>query len=390
MTDKDAAYLAATEEFLLEFAASADFIDNEDVDNSNSRCFTHAGRAPSEQHKTKAADRRTRYRKKLQDERNTLRRQERELTAKLSELQEAQARAKKEAKKADTLALSAWRATAARQKERRLEVEQQQERLQMAVLGRAQLIGQMNSMLLQPSTSGLSVGQSTSSGGGLALFKTFVRELDSLYERTDDMMASIKFTVSPPEEYAMTRKWNPAMTLLESANSTELPFSFERTWRALSELLLGDSSGSHHEAEVAVDPTTTAAIRYQLSYMLEGGDSATVVAYSVVRRYVEAERVVFVWRVLTEGEGKFDGLYANENAWLVLQPSVTKTPSTTVEDFARMQPVGVDGRPALSDARGHRFAKLLKQIDNEDISDIQRALLQLLLHGPEAAMELCL
>lgn len=103
-----------------------------------------------ERSRLKAADRRDRYRKKLQNERETLKRQERELSTELKALQEATAKAKEEEKKANTLALSAWRATAARQKEKRLEAENQQRHLKAAVAHQAELIRQMNALLLQP------------------------------------------------------------------------------------------------------------------------------------------------------------------------------------------------------------------------------------------------
>lgn len=65
-------------------------------------------------------------------------------------------------------------------------------------------------------------------------------------------------------------------------------------------------------------------------------------SHSVVRRYIEADRVVFVWRALTEGQGDFEGLYTDETAWYVLRPSAAKDEAMVVEVFTRLVPVGFE------------------------------------------------
>ncbi|KAL3657091.1 hypothetical protein V7S43_018004 [Phytophthora oleae] len=323
--------------------------------------------------KLKANERCDRYRKKLQNERETLRRQERELSVELVRLQEAEAQAKKEE---NTLALSAWRATAARQKEKRLEAEQEQQQLKAAVRCRAEAIRRMSVMLaLLAPVKTLAASEEQVDAHGALLFKMLVGELDALYDRTDDFVKDSMDLVSP-EDFALKRKWGADWTLLEGTNAAELPVAFGPTWRCLSSILLSDPLGTHYTGEID-DPENTAAITYRLNYALESGDTARLIVYNVVRRYVEKDRVVFVWRVLSEGQGEFDGLYADEHAWLVVRPSGSaNSPLTTLESFTQLKPMGLS---ASSDSRGHRFVKLLQKADEEDIADLKQLVQRLLL-----------
>lgn len=114
----------------------------------------------------------------------------------------------------------------------------------------------------------------------------------------------------------MNRTWNQDKTLLESADATHIQFAFDKTWRLLSSVYLSDPKGCHFKGELLIDdPENTAAITYCVSYPLEPGSSTSLVIYNAVRRYVEKDSVVFVWRV------QFDGLYSDEHAWLVVRPT---------------------------------------------------------------------
>ncbi|KAG3106964.1 hypothetical protein PI124_g12258 [Phytophthora idaei] len=161
--------------------------------------------------------------------------------AMLSQLQEAQA--KEEEKKLNTLALSAWRTTASRQKEKRLEAELEQQ-LKSAVLCQAELIRHLNALLIMsaPMQSLTPCARPVSSQEtqGALLFKTFVCELGSLYAKTDALVDGVQCDLFPPNSFALQRKWNPDKTLLESADATQIPFSFDQIWRLLSYVYLSD------------------------------------------------------------------------------------------------------------------------------------------------------
>ncbi|KAG1691364.1 hypothetical protein DVH05_027026 [Phytophthora capsici] len=133
----DVAFEAAMTSFLHEFKLTTDKVAVMEGDVSPD---SH-GPQKAALSKLKATERRDRYRKKLRNERETLRRQQRELSMELTRLQEAQAREKELEKARNTFALSAWRATAARQKEKRLQVEHEQQQLKAAVRCHAEAVG---------------------------------------------------------------------------------------------------------------------------------------------------------------------------------------------------------------------------------------------------------
>ncbi|KAE8884237.1 hypothetical protein PF005_g5734 [Phytophthora fragariae] len=328
-----------------------------------------------------AAKRRVTYLRRVKDKRETLKQQVRELSEELGRKQEAQERAREEAERADALALSVWRATCVRQKERRFESEEQQRRLKAAVISRAKLIHQMHS-LLQHRVAGSQLESLLSLEGGwekkgTALFRTFVHELDAIHAQTDEVIEHSDVKFSSSLMYKRTWKWNQGMTFLESADATVIPFGFEQARHAVSFAMLSDPRENPH-SEGIEDPENTTASTYRLNYSWESGDSVTFVVYCAIRRYVEAGRVVFVWRARSEGQGEFDGLAMDETVWVVVRPSDVHTeenPATVLEIYTRLVPTGFGG-PSVPP----RFVKMFVRSDEEDITYLMRLLERLLIH----------
>ncbi|GMF34716.1 unnamed protein product [Phytophthora lilii] len=329
-----------------------------------------------------AAERRVRYLKKLKVERKTLKMQEVELTHKLQKLRQTHAK-ENSARNKKMVALSAWKATALRQKERRETSEQKQRQLKMAVINQSALIHRMNHLLQQRrllhSEEPYQAETSNRDRKGKALLGAFVQEMDSLYAKTDDVIGKVEFEMSPPLTYELTRKWSKDKSFLESADATVIPFSFDQTCRAVSLMILAPS----YNDELG-DPENTAVRTYRLNFSRELGSSAHLVIYNAVKRYVDTDRAVFVWRALAEGQGEFDGLHTVETAWFIVRPF---TKATTVkarecnkmvlESYTRLVPVGF-GRPSENDTRANKFIKILAKADEADVSDMKQMLGKLL------------
>ncbi|KAL3657089.1 hypothetical protein V7S43_018002 [Phytophthora oleae] len=330
-----------------------------------------------------AAKRRVRYLKKLKVERRTLQKQEVELALQLKKLRDAHAK-ERTARNKKMLALSAWKTAASRQKERRQEAEENQRRLQTAVTNQAGLICRLKASLRQHRmlNSLDAFEEKKAKRKGSALLRTFVDEMDALFAQTDAVIADVHFERSPPLTYELTRRWNKGKTFLESADATVIPYSFERTCRAVSLMILAPSYNDELE-----DPENTATRTYHLNFSRELGNSATLVVYNAVKRYVEPNRAVFVWRTLAEGQGEFDGLQTVETAWFVVRPlaEAAKTnyePDMILESYTRLVPVGF-GRPPHNDTRANKFIKILAKADEADVNDMKQMLGKLLLdEGP--------
>ncbi|ETP31497.1 hypothetical protein F442_19639 [Phytophthora nicotianae P10297] len=332
-----------------------------------------------------AAKRRVKYLKRVKDKRETLKRQARDLAEELQRMKDAQEKARQEAEKADALATSVWRATCVRHKERRMDSEEQQRRLKAAVISRGQLIHQMHSLLqhrlANSQLESLMLLEGKPSCGwekkGTALFKTFVHELDAIHAQTDEVIENSDVKFSSSLMYKRTWKWNQTMTFLESADATVIPFGFEQSKHAVTFAMLSDPRENPH-SEGIEDPENTTISTYRLNYSWESGESVSFVVYCAIRRYVEADRVVFVWRARSEGQGEFDGLAMDETVWVVVRPSEAHTdenPATVFEIYTRLVPTGFGG-PHVP----HRFVKMFVRSDEEDITYMMRLLEKLLIH----------
>eukprot|EP00644_Phytophthora_capsici_P003625 jgi/Phyca11/510632/fgenesh2_kg.PHYCAscaffold_64_\ len=208
---------------------------------------------------------------------------------------------------------------------------------------------------------------------GTALFKTFVHELDAIHAQTDEVIESSDVKFSSSLMYKRTWKWNQGMTFLESADATVIPFGFEQTKHAVSFAMLSDPRENPH-SEGIEDPENTTASTYRLNYSWESGESVSFVVYCAIRRYVEADRVVFVWRARSEGQGEFDGLAMDETVWVVVRPSEDDE-STVFEIYTRLVPTGFGGPHAPP-----RFVKMFVRSDEEDITYMMRLMEKLLIH----------
>ncbi|KAL3657090.1 hypothetical protein V7S43_018003 [Phytophthora oleae] len=316
--------------------------------------------------------RQNRYLAKVRGERETLRQQVTQLSTALQELKKAQARSAAQA--AGDFSLAAWKSTAVRQKELRLEAEAKQRRLKALVEEQTRVVRSMNELLQQRMVCGPTPSLQTRPPADGPLFKVFAQELDALYAITNDVVGGADFKLSArPLQFELTRDWSQDMTFLESVHATAIPFGFEETSRALTRALLENANGTCARNN---EPKNTTALRRYMDFTHELGASASLILHSVVRKYVEADRVVFVWRALTEGQGDFMRLYTDETAWYVLRPA-TEGSSLVLETYTRLVPVGFS-LTSEADARGNAFVKVLAKADEEDVDDIMQMFEQML------------
>ncbi|ETP46581.1 hypothetical protein F442_07198 [Phytophthora nicotianae P10297] len=142
---------------------------------------------------------------------------------------------------ADNLSLSAWRAIAVLQKEKRLEAEQNHKQQRSAVVERARVIHQMK-MLLQRFKADEGKNESRVDGDQRFLFKALVGELDAIYARTHQIIREANFKMSPKLPYKPMRKVNQGVEYFDNTDASGLPFDFNDTSCAMSLLMTTDPS----------------------------------------------------------------------------------------------------------------------------------------------------
>lgn len=337
----------------------------------------------------KANERRSKYRQRLQAERQTLKQQAVKLSNELDTIKTA--RKRESDRQAESLTLSVWKAMAARQLERRLQVEDEQKRLRAAVMARSRLIHRMNTMLLAINQSDDRVASCAKTDAsafiGTQVLKAFMSELDDLHARTDKVMQGVEFKVSSGLAYNFAWKRRKDVDFLEAADLAVLPYTYERTCTALASIMLSAPMEGYelcHDYNVE-DPQNTVALKYSMNYQYVSGDSADIVGCVAIRRYEEDDRHIFVWRSLSEGQGDLDGFHAHETSWIVVRPYRVASadglsecgdpPFTIMELYGRLVPVGVD---KMSDSHS-RFVELLSRMGEADTKVISQHLERMLL-----------
>ncbi|KAK1929552.1 hypothetical protein P3T76_014950 [Phytophthora citrophthora] len=333
-----------------------------------------------------AAKRRLKYRQKLKGEKETLQQQETELSSELDRLQEKQEAARRN--QVDNLSLGVWKAIATRQKERRIEAEQTQKQLRAAVVGRARMIHQLDSLL---QFSGIGEKKNTLCAersdavqrADSVLFNNFIGELDAVYAQTNQIMHEAEFKLSSKLEYKPQRMSKDGVEYFDSADATEIPFDFQDTSRAMSLLMLSDPQTFEGNL-TAQENRDTATIKYTVKCQLDQDRITKLLVHSAVRKYTEDGCLVFVWRALSEGQDELSGYQTDETGWLVVRPQTSSHPSTVLESFVRFIPMSI--RPeANCKVDTDQFAELAAKSGEEEVNEMMRMLEKMLLGDHRAS-----
>ncbi|KAG7384941.1 hypothetical protein PHYPSEUDO_002087 [Phytophthora pseudosyringae] len=395
----DAAFLASLPGFLDEYGASVD-LDGPDVARDvlleSAQLFaeteallndvaTPEAVVASERHEpvktAQAAKRRLKYRNKLKTERQTLEEEEKHLSEELGELQRARKRAK--ALGSNLLATSTWRAIAVRQKEGRLVAEEQHNRLKSAVESRAKVIQEIGQMMRERSRD---VGLEKHDGGQLnaddtVLFEEFLHDLDAVYPRTDEIFQACGAEENPVTSYRLgpERKSDGVVEYIDNLDVLLIPFSFEETCATMWQSMIRLYRQRYWYRYDVADPENTIAVKSQV-LSRESGGSVCMLVHFVMRRYLEAERMVVVWRALSEGEGEFTGIHSDETGWCVVRPNDADEPlmRTVMQTYVRFIPMDITNTSEGS-VDGYQFTKLVVTSVEEDGAELARMMDSLLI-----------
>lgn len=326
-----------------------------------------------------AAVRRNRYRQRLKEEKQTLLQQEAQLQDQLRQLIQT-ARALANAGAFEKTALSVWRAVADRQLEKKLEAEQEQRELQAAISHYGRILHQMKA-LLPPSNQAngrLRADDSTRVCAGAAVIRSYLLELDSLYAQTDTVLASAELNVSPSLTYTPKRKVPNGLHYFEESESVTMPFPFAKVAHAMSIFFVSNSRGVRYDVGMHDRDDTTAG-RFTADYRCHSGETADFVMYTATKRYREAYRVVFVCRILTEGQDAFAGSVTDETGWIVLRSvGGPGCPMTVCDSCTRLVPMSIDA-VSNNKVRADRFTEIVIQSRDGVVKGLMKAIENMLI-----------
>ncbi|KAG1692557.1 hypothetical protein DVH05_025309 [Phytophthora capsici] len=333
-----------------------------------------------------AAKRRLKYRKKLKNERETLNEQEKTLTEELDRLE----RVKKKAKAVEETSVTAplWKAIASSQMDGRVVAEEQQQRLKKAVSSRAKVLQEINEMMLRricgtDASNSLREVEKTDAmelePDDIALFEEYLQDMDEVYKQTDETFRAAGVDENPLESYKVGPQWkrDGDLEYFENLDVTLFPFSFERTssamWQAIQHVHRHESR-QHYNG--VTDPESTIAVKCRIPSPKDNGELVDMLIHVVIKKYVQPDRMVIVWRALTEGDNEFSGMHSDETGWSVIRPH--KTEGAIIQAFTRYFPLAI--ATTFGDkVRTDQFSKLIVTSGEEDGSEITRMMESLLI-----------
>lgn len=338
-----------------------------------------------------AAKRRRKYRNKLKNERQTLQEQEQTLSEELSELQRAR-RKKVKPLQVKRVTNPVWEAIAARQMEGRSVAEEQRKRLKSAVASRQKVIREVGEMMRQqlrsPHLCGADVTTAMDASferldaDDIALFEDYLQDIDTVYAQTDEAFRDSGLEENPRTSYKVgpVRRRDGDVEFLESLDVLLVPHDFEQTcsamWRAMVHV---HRRQDRHQYRGVTDPDNTIAVKLRIPCPRDSGEPVDMLVHLVTRRYVEAGRVVIVWRAMTEGDDEFSGMHSDEFGWCVIRPNDTNAALPTVmATFARFVPMTV-ATHFEDKAQVDQFATFVVTSGEEDGAEISRMMEALLL-----------
>ncbi|CEG44785.1 uncharacterized protein PHALS_01122 [Plasmopara halstedii] len=364
----------------------------------NSPALAYIAPAPSRVSQTevrtqrsKDAIRRSEYRKRQKAEKEALRQEINDLSAKLDKLQNSSGEEISSPTTDAALSTCLWRAIACRQNEHRRAAEDEQSYLRAAITSRAKLIEDLRGFLQKRAYEGTIANGDFGDAPPLqkrmrleatdsALFETFLQELNTVYLQTDYAVSMCELAAGS-DMPLITKHKDGAIESYQHAERQLMPFKFEPASRFIWQMAqLKHRQEDREIYEGVEDPENTMAIKFRITSR-QMGEAVSLLQRVVIRRYQEKNRVVAVWRVFTEGEGLFRGMHSDETGWGVLRPSTTEAgicTGTIFDIYYRQVPMhfshSLTCTPVVNE-----FTKLVINIGEEENQIVQQGLENMLL-----------
>ncbi|CAI5709922.1 unnamed protein product [Peronospora destructor] len=334
--------------------------------------------------RSKDAIRRSEYRKRQKEEKESLRKEIDKLSAKLDKLQDSTDAGGTSPSTDAALSKLLWKAIASQQKDHLYTAEKEQQQLRAAISSRATLIedmcGLLKKRLYDGSVANDEFGDTPRlkkrmllKPTDLALFDTFIQRLDTVYLQTDEVISACDSYVMKEFPVITTIK-DKETEYYQEVNRQTLPFKYKQICHSLWHWAQLKHRQEDREIYEAVeDPDNIIAIKFRISSR-RMGETVSLLQRFTARRFQEANRVVVVWKVFSEGEGLFRGMHSDETGWCVIRPSTDSSiRGTIMETCVRRVPMhfssSITCTPVINE-----FTDLVFAAGNEESKSVYQAL----------------
>ncbi|GMF40804.1 unnamed protein product [Phytophthora lilii] len=313
-----------------------------------------------------AAKRRLKYTKKVENERQQLKQQEKELSAELAELQAKQTETNWIQEK--TRSMPVWRAIATRQLQGRLVAEEERRRLRSAVASRKKLLQELGGKVQQHLYGARDILQMA---------------VDTAFAEIDDILRAKRVDQAPLSSFCPDPKHSRdrGIEYFENLEVQLVPFDFRQTGNALWQSMRIVHQEKTRQQYLDVDDNENVIVKFRVKNQT---DSSKMLVWMVLQRRVEPDRTIILWRAHSKGEGELSDLHADDSGWSVVRPTDTVTKSTVampaaILNFVRFFPKGSTTGVDQERKEAEQFLRLAETSGYEQGADILRMMESLLL-----------
>ncbi|KAI9990874.1 hypothetical protein PInf_018491 [Phytophthora infestans] len=300
---------------------------------------------PVENIRSRDAIRRSSYRQKRKVEKAELYKEVEQLSTQLSALQSREDAVK--ARRGLGLAHTAvWKALANRHLQARLVAEEQQRRLREAVERRSIIIRDLGTIIrkrISEENDGCHANspfkRARVESPDMALYETFIKELDEVYARTDNTFKESEIQASPNDDgfYNLKRAMSRRASYHELTGKSTTPFPFDRVRAYVGQIKCMEQRANCERIQLPGISDDTTVVKFRIQARV-GNAIGSLVQHAITRRYYESDLIVVVWRKFTEGEGVYAGMHSDETGWNIIRPS-SDGAGTVMESIIRYVPM---------------------------------------------------
>ncbi|OWZ03081.1 hypothetical protein PHMEG_00025251 [Phytophthora megakarya] len=279
---------------------------------------------------------------------------------------------------------SNWRDIALRQRFQRQTVEAEQMQLFASAKMQAMFIDKLCEQLPRIMKSRLMIEDPHCSAKHYQLFdnkyqfRSHVESVKACYTKVDDILCEFNNSQNGVTSSICYREKDGEVKYFQHLNRFIQPYNYEKTHQTMWKLAkLLHRQQDRQDFDDLGSPGDTVVIKFRLVRTLKSGVPVSVQQRYVHRRFMEINRTVLIWKTLSEGEGAFTGMHAEETGWVCLQPA-TEENSTLVRVCVRQAPMRY-GNLSSNESTFYEFHQVLQSSVGEDMLEISTALDRMLL-----------